>query len=104
RGLDTEDIVRTLSEYRDDPAIRAVVLRINSPGGGAPRTQEIATAVRRLREAKKPVVASLGSVAASGGYYVAVAADRIYASPGTLRGSVRGGMRLGDGRGRVEEG
>ena len=72
RGLDTESIIRTLGEYRDDPAVRAVVLRIDSPGGVVAPTQEIFTAVRRLREAKKPVVASLGSVAASGGYYVAV--------------------------------
>jgi len=94
RGVDTETIVRTLGEYRDDPAVRAVVLRINSPGGVVAPTQEIFTAVRRLRDAKKPVVASLGSVAASGGYYVAVAADRIYASPGTLTGSIGVVMQL----------
>ena len=103
RGLDTEDIVRTLSEYRDDPAIRAVVLRINSPGGVVAPTQEIATAVRRLREAKKPVVASLGSVAASGGYYVAVAADRIYASPGTLTGSIGVVMQLANVEGLLKK-
>jgi len=103
RGLDTEDIVRTLSEYRDDPAIRAVVLRINSPGGVMAPTQEIATAVRRLREAKKPVVASLGSVAASGGYYVAVAADRIYASPGTLTGSIGVVMQLANVEGLLKK-
>jgi protease-4 len=103
RGLDTEDIVRTLSEYRDDPAIRAVVLRINSPGGVVAPTQEIATAVRRLRESKKPVVASLGSVAASGGYYVAVAADRIYASPGTLTGSIGVVMQLANVEGLLKK-
>jgi len=103
RGLDTEDIVRTLSEYRDDPAIRAVVLRINSPGGVVAPTQEIATAVRRLREAKKPVVASLGSVAASGGYYVGVAADRIYASPGTLTGSIGVVMQLANVEGLLKK-
>jgi len=103
RGLDTEDIVRTLSEYRDDPAIRAVVLRINSPGGVVAPTQEIATAVRRLREAKKPVVASLGSVAASGGYYVAVAADRIYASPGTRTGSIGVVMQLANVEGLLKK-
>jgi protease IV len=103
KGLDTEDIVRTLREYRDDPAIRAVVLRINSPGGVVAPTQEIATAVRRLREAKKPVVASLGSVAASGGYYVAVAADRIYASPGTLTGSIGVVMQLANVEGLLKK-
>lgn len=94
RGVDTDAIVRTLGEYRDDPAVRAVVLRINSPGGVVAPTQEIFTAVRRLRDAKKPVVASLGSVAASGGYYLAVAADRIYANPGTLTGSIGVVMQL----------
>jgi protease-4 len=103
RGLDTDAIVRTLGEYRDDPAIRAVVLRINSPGGVVAPTQEIATAVRRLREAKKPVVASLGSVAASGGYYVAVAADRIYASPGTLTGSIGVVMQLANVEGLLKK-
>ena len=103
RGLDTEAIIRTLGEYRDDPAVRAVVLRIDSPGGVVAPTQEIFTAVRRLREAKKPVVASLGSVAASGGYYVAVAADRIYASPGTLTGSIGVVMQLANLEGLLKK-
>lgn len=103
RGLDTETIIRTLGEYRDDPAVRAVVLRINSPGGVVAPTQEIFTAVRRLREAKKPVVASLGSVAASGGYYVAVAADRIFASPGTLTGSIGVVMQLANVEGLLKK-
>jgi protease-4 len=103
RGLDTDAVIRTLGEYRDDPAIRAVVLRINSPGGVVAPTQEIFTAVRRLREAKKPVVASLGSVAASGGYYVAVAADRIYASPGTLTGSIGVVMQLANVEGLLKK-
>jgi protease-4 len=103
RGLDTDGVIRTLGEYRDDPAIRAVVLRINSPGGVVAPTQEIFTAVRRLREAKKPVVASLGSVAASGGYYVAVAADRIYANPGTLTGSIGVVMQLANVEGLLKK-
>jgi protease-4 len=88
RGLDADGIVRVLGEYREDTSIRAVVLRINSPGGVVAPTQEIFTAVERLRGAGKPVVASLGAVAASGGYYVAVAADEVYANPGTLTGSI----------------
>jgi protease-4 len=103
RGLDPEGLVRTLGEYRDDPAVRAVVLRINSPGGVVAPTQEIFAAVRRLREAKKPVVASLGSVAASGGYYVAVAADRIYASPGTLTGSIGVVMQMANLEGLLKK-
>jgi len=103
RGLDTESIIRTLGEYRDDPAVRAVVLRIDSPGGVVAPTQEIFTAVRRLWEAKKPVVASLGSVAASGGYYVAVSADRIFASPGTLTGSIGVVMQLANVEGLLKK-
>jgi len=103
RGLDTETIIRTLGEYRDDPAVRAVVLRIDSPGGVVAPTQEIFTAVRRLRETKKPVVASLGSVAASGGYYVAVSADRIFASPGTLTGSIGVVMQLANVEGLLKK-
>jgi protease-4 len=103
RGLDTETIIRTLGEYRDDPSVRAVVLRIDSPGGVVAPTQEIFTAVRRLRETKKPVVASLGSVAASGGYYVAVSADRIFASPGTLTGSIGVVMQLANVEGLLKK-
>src|SRR5262245_43180794 len=86
--LDVEDLVRDLKSHRDNPLVRAVVVRINSPGGVVGPTQELVRAVQRLREAGKPVVASLGAVAASGGYYVAVAADTIYANPGTLTGSI----------------
>ena len=86
--LEADDLLRELKDYRDNPTVRAVVLRINSPGGVVAPTQELHDAVVRLREAGKPVVASLGSVAASGGYYVAVACDQIYANPGTLTGSI----------------
>ena len=86
--LEVDDIVRDLKTHRDNPLVRAVVVRINSPGGVVGPTQEIYRAVQRLREAGKPVVASLGAVAASGGYYVAVAADTIYANPGSLTGSI----------------
>ena len=86
--LEVDDIVRELKSHRDNPLVKAVVIRINSPGGVVGPTQEIHQALMRLREAGKPVVASLGSVAASGGYYTAVAADRILANPGTLTGSI----------------
>jgi protease IV len=92
--LEVDDIVRELKAYRDNPTVRAVVLRINSPGGVVAPTQELHDAVIRLRQARKPVVASLGSVAASGGYYVAVACDQIYANPGTLTGSIGVIMQL----------
>src|SRR3989454_11703249 len=86
--LEVEDLVRDLKSYRDNPQVKAVVIRINSPGGVVGPTQELHQALMRVREAGKPVVASLGSVAASGGYYTAVAADRIFANPGTLTGSI----------------
>ena len=86
--LDVEDLLTDLRSHRDNPVVRAVVVRINSPGGVVGPTQEVHDALQRMREAGKPVVASLGAVAASGGYYVAVAADRIYANPGTLTGSI----------------
>jgi protease IV len=86
--VDVDDVLRELKSYRDNPQVKAVVLRINSPGGVVGPTQELHAAVMRLRESGKPVVASLGAVAASGGYYVAVAADKIYANPGTLTGSI----------------
>src|SRR5213594_4997292 len=86
--LDVDDLLKDLKGYRDNPQVRAVVIRINSPGGVVAPSQELHDALVRLRQGGKPVVASLGSVAASGGYYVAVAADRIYANPGTLTGSI----------------
>jgi len=92
--IDVDDLLRELKGHRDNPLVKAVVVRINSPGGVVAPTQELHAAITRLREAGKPVVASLGSVAASGGYYVAVAADKIYANPGTLTGSIGVIMRL----------
>jgi protease-4 len=86
--LEVEDLIRDLKSYRDNPQVKAVVIRINSPGGVVAPTQELHQALMRVRAAGKPVVASLGSVAASGGYYTAVAADRILANPGTLTGSI----------------
>lgn len=86
--LDADDVVRQLKEHLENSAVKAVVVRINSPGGVVAPTQEIYDALGRLRDEGKPVVASLGSVAASGGYYIASAADQIVANPGTLTGSI----------------
>ena len=83
-----DDLVRELRAHRENPQVKAVVIRVNSPGGVVGPTQELHQAIMRVREAGKPVVASLGSIAASGGYYTAVAADRIFANPGTLTGSI----------------
>ena len=101
--VDADTIVRELREHADNPAVRAVVLRVNSPGGVVAPTQEIFSAVQRVRQSGKPVVASLGSVAASGGYYVAVAADRIYANPGTLTGSIGVVMQMANIEGLLKK-
>jgi protease-4 len=85
---DSDRWVRELGRHGQDPSIRAVVVRIQSPGGVVGPTQEIHDAIRRLRDEGKPVVVSMGSVAASGGYYLAAAATRIVANPGTLTGSI----------------
>ena len=92
--VDVDDIVRDLKSHRENPGVKAVVMRINSPGGVVAPTQELHDAVLRLRQAGKPVVASLGAVAASGGYYVAVACDQVFANPGTLTGSIGVIMQL----------
>jgi protease IV len=91
---DVDDLVRDLKSYRENPGVRAVVIRINSPGGVVGPSQELHDAILRVRQAGKPVVASLGAVAASGGYYAAVACDQIYANPGTLTGSIGVIMQL----------
>ncbi len=85
-GADT--LVDALEQCRRDPDIRAVVLRVNSPGGSAFSSDVIARAVVRLRAAGKPVVTSMGDVAASGGYYVAAPTDVIFAEPSTTTGSI----------------
>ena len=77
-----------LRQARDDDSIKAVVLRINSPGGSVLASEQIYREVQALRAAGKPVVASMGEVAASGGYYIAAPADEILASPNTITGSI----------------
>jgi protease IV len=82
-------VVEALRSYADNRQVKAIVVRINSPGGAIVPAQEIFAEIRRIRqESGKPVVASLDSVAASGGYYVAAACDRIVANPGSLTGSI----------------
>jgi protease-4 len=87
--LDSRDFVDQLDDLGRSGGVRAVVLRINSPGGGVAASQEMYEAVRRFRaETGKKVVVSIASVGASGGYYVACAADRIFANPGSITGSI----------------
>ena len=84
---DSGDILKDMEKARKDDSVKAVVLRIDSPGGAVAPSQEIFEEVKKIR-LKKKVVVSMGTVAASGGYYIASAADRIFASPGTITGSI----------------
>ena len=93
--LDSHQTVAELKSFAEDPLVKAIVVRIDSPGGGVAPSQEIYNAVKRVRKEKnKTVIASMGTVAASGGYYIAVATDRILANPGTLTGSIGVIMQL----------
>jgi protease-4 len=83
--MDSKKFLKTLAKYETENQIKAVVVRINSPGGAVAPSQEIYKALKKF---PKPVVASMSSVAASGGYYVAVAAKRIFANAGTITGSI----------------
>jgi protease-4 len=85
--MDSQAITEQLRRFKKDKGIKAIILRINSPGGAVGPTQEIYREVQRTAETKK-VVASLGGVAASGGYYIAAAAKKIVANPGTITGSI----------------
>jgi protease-4 len=85
--MDSDKILKQLKEFEEDSSIKAVIVRIDSPGGAVGPSQEIHDAILRVKKTK-PVVASFESVAASGGFYVAVAADRIVSNPGTLTGSI----------------
>ncbi len=86
-GVDADRVVKLLKRYEKDDDIKAVVLRVDSPGGSVAPSQEIHDAVKRIKGRKK-VVVSMGALAASGGYYISAPADRIYAEPGTLTGSI----------------
>lgn len=85
--IDPEDPVDEIKEYSEDPSVKAIVLRVDSPGGGVAASQEIYEEVKRAASVKN-IVVSMGSVAASGGYYVSAPATRIMANPGTITGSI----------------
>ena len=87
--LDAQATIGELKHYSENPLVKAIVLRIDSPGGGVVPSQEIHDAVKRVKnKSNKAVIASMGTVAASGGYYIAAATDRIIANPGSLTGSI----------------
>ena len=83
----SENFVKEIKKLAENDKVKAVVFRINSPGGSANASDEILFEMQQLKK-KKPVVVSFGDYAASGGYYIAMAADKIYAEPNTLTGSI----------------
>lgn len=85
--LDSTVYLESLNKIRKNDDVKALVVRINSPGGAVGPSQEIYQELESIKK-EKPVVASMGTVAASGGYYIACAAERIYANPGTITGSI----------------
>lgn len=85
--VDAQPAIKDLTEFTKDASIKAIVLRVESPGGGVSPSQELYREIRRTVR-KKPVVVSMGSVAASGGYYISAGAQKIYANPGTITGSI----------------
>ena len=102
--VDSREAIEELRKFRDNPSIKAIVLRIDSPGGGVVASQEIHSEVLKTRaEGKAKVVTSMGNLAASGGYYIAAATDRIVANPGTLTGSIGVIMELANVQGLMEK-
>ncbi len=85
---DSRDFVRQMKKWTENSSVKAIVVDINSPGGGVAASQEMYEQILKTRAADKLVIASMGAVAASGGYYIACAADKIVANPGTLTGSI----------------
>ena len=86
---DSRNIVEELNHFEEESGISAIVVRLETPGGGVAASQEIYEKVKRIADkSKKPIIASMGGVAASGGYYIALGADTIIANPGTATGSI----------------
>ncbi|HEX9756276.1 MAG TPA: signal peptide peptidase SppA [Nitrospiria bacterium] len=102
--LDSKEILDELEKYEKNPSVKALLLRIDSPGGAVAPSQEIYEEVKKFREkGGKKVVTSMGSVAASGGYYIAAATDKIVANPGTLTGSIGVILELTNVEGLMEK-
>ncbi len=85
--LDDQSYLDSITKIKEDKQVKAVVVRIDSPGGAVGPSQEIYSELKKLRK-DMPVIASIGNVGASGGYYIACAAEKIYANPGTITGSI----------------
>lgn len=85
---DSRETVRQLRQLDDNPSVKGILLRVNSPGGVVTPAHEIYSELKRIRDSGKPIVVSMGTVAASGGYYISTPATTIVANPGTLTGSI----------------
>ena len=92
---DSESVLNELKRLKEMPWVKAIVVRIDSPGGAVAPTQEIFEGILKSKK-QKPFIASMGSMATSGGYYIAAACDKIVANPGTLTGSIGVIMQLGN--------
>ena len=99
----SQHIVNQVKKFRQDKRIRGIVLRIDSPGGSVGPSQEIYDEVLKTREGGKTIYASMGAMAASGGYYIASAAEKIFANPGTLTGSIGVIMAFTNAKGLMEK-
>ena len=100
---DSELIVNQVKKFGADKRIRGIVLRIDSPGGSVGPSQEIYDEVLKTRKGGKVIYASMGALAASGGYYIASAAEKIFANPGTLTGSIGVIMAFANAKGLMEK-
>ncbi len=85
--IESSDVIKELKDYAKDSSVKAIIIRVNSPGGAVAPSQEIYNEIVKIRK-KKKVVVSMGAIAASGGYYIAAPADKIVANAGTLTGSI----------------
>ncbi len=100
--VSSQDIIDQLEQYREDSSVKAIVLRVDSPGGAVAPSQEIYEEVKKTVK-KKPVVVSMGSVAASGGYYISASATKILANPGTITGSIGVIMEIPNFKGLMDK-
>jgi protease-4 len=100
--IDSSGVVKELKKHAKDSSIKAIVIRVDSPGGAVAPSQEIYKQILKVKQ-KKKVVVSMGSVAASGGYYIAAPADKIVANAGTLTGSIGVIMEIPNVKGLMEK-
>ncbi|SKA12162.1 signal peptide peptidase SppA [Selenihalanaerobacter shriftii] len=87
-GVGSRSVMKQINQAKDDKKVKAILLRVNSPGGSSAASDEIYRELKKFKATEKPIVVSMGDVAASGGYYISAPADQIYADPSTITGSI----------------